>query len=61
MRYRYNNVAYRRSGAAHGFECDPVKRYGKCIIGRGSQVVRFSDGVIAVVIRRCLRLQIGAV
>jgi len=56
-RYCYHNIAYRNSGAVHGIFCNPVKRNGKCIIGRnGSQLVIFEDGVKAVVVRRGLRL-----
>ncbi len=57
MRYVYVNRAYLASGAQHGKHCDPVRRPdGKCWVGGGKQVVRFEDGVEAVVIRRCLRL-----
>lgn len=57
MRYRYVNKAYRAAGSKHGELCDPVYRPdGKCWVGGGKQVVRFEDGVEAVVIRRCLRL-----
>ena len=58
MRYRYHNLAYIRSGAAHGRLCDPVRRTdGRCIVGRGSQLVVFEDGTRAIVIRRCLRVR----
>ena len=56
MRYCYHNRAYLNSGAPHGIRCDPVKRDGRCVVGRGNQLVRFEDGQMAVVIRRCLRL-----
>lgn len=60
MRYRYTNVAYIKSGAQHGIECDPVFREdGKCVVGKGKQVVLFGDGVKAAVIRRCLRVRNG--
>jgi hypothetical protein len=58
MRYRYHNLAYLRSGAEHGELCDPVKRCGKCIVGRGKQIVVFEDGTLVAVIRRCLRVMI---
>lgn len=56
-RYCYHNQAYIASGAAHGIYCEPVKRAGKCIVGRGNQLVRFADGVQVVVVRRALRLR----
>lgn len=56
-RYRYNSKAYHRSGAAHGLRCNPVKRGdGKCIVGRGNQLVELEDGTRAIVVRRCLRV-----
>lgn len=56
-RYRYTNKAYIRSGAAHGIYCNPVRRKdGKCIAYGGKQLVRFEDGRLCIVIRRCLRL-----
>lgn len=40
-----------------GQSCDPVRRPdGKCIVGRGAQLVRFADGLERVVIRRRLRV-----
>jgi hypothetical protein len=37
--------------------CEPVRRAdGKCIRGRGSQLVRFADGLARVVIARRLRV-----
>ena len=40
-----------------GQPCDPVRRAdGKCIVGRGAQLVRFPDGVARVVVRRRLRV-----
>ena len=40
-----------------GQPCDPVRRAdGKCVVGRGSQLVRFADGVQRIVIRRRLRV-----
>lgn len=61
MRYIYNNVAYRNSGAAHGFECDPVKdERGKCVRFGGKALVVFEDGAQAHVIARCLRLKENA-
>lgn len=57
MRYCYHNLAYIRSGAGHGIFCDPIKREGKCIVGRGNQLVVFQNDAIAVVIRRALRLK----
>lgn len=56
-RYCYHNRAYISSGAAHGIYCDPVKRNGKCILGRGNQLVKFENGVICTVVRRALRLR----
>jgi hypothetical protein len=41
-----------------GRPCDPVRRPdGRCIVGRGNQLVRFADGVERVVVRRRLRLR----
>jgi len=58
MRYRYHNLAYIRSGSAHGEQCDPVRdERGKCIVGNGKQIVVFEDGVRVSVVRRCLRVQ----
>jgi len=57
MRYRYINRAYIAHGAQHGLRCDPVRRPdGRCVVGAGKALVRFEDGEVAVVIRRCLRL-----
>jgi hypothetical protein len=56
-RYCYHNLAYLRSGAAHGIYCEPVIRAGKCIVGRGKQLVCFEDGAECIVVRRCLRLR----
>jgi len=56
FRYRYINKVYLRSGARHGVYCDPVKRNGKCVVGRGNQLVKFPDGTLSVVVRRALRL-----
>lgn len=57
MRYRYVNRLYAAHGAHHGLQCDPVRRLdGRCLVGPRHAVVRFADGVEAVVIRRCLRL-----
>lgn len=40
-----------------GKRCDPVRRPdGKCICGRGAQLVVFEDGVSRVVVRRMLRV-----
>lgn len=37
--------------------CDPVRRGdGKCVVGRGKQLVQFADGRMVVVLRRRLRL-----
>lgn len=55
-RYCYHNRAYHAAGAHHGVLCNPVKRGGRCIVGRGNQLVDFEDGTRAVVIRRALRL-----
>lgn len=56
-RYTYHNKLYHAMGGAHGLFCNPVRdARGKCIIGRGSQLVDFHDGARCVVIRRCLRL-----
>lgn len=57
MRYCYHNKAYLRSGAAHGILCDPVKRDGKCVVGRGNQLVKFQDRTECTVVRRTLRLK----
>jgi len=61
MRYQYLNKAYIDSGAPHGINCDPVKKNGKCIIGKKprNQLVKFEDGTLAVVIARRLRLNQG--
>lgn len=41
-----------------GQPCEPVRRAdGKCIRGRGAQLVRFVDGLPRVVIARRLRVQ----
>jgi len=57
MRYIYKNLAYKRSGAAHGLACDPVlDARGKCVRGGGKALVRFEDDAEAIVIARCLRL-----
>ena len=57
MRYQYINKAYRESGSGHGILCDPVRRHdGKCVVGKGKQLVRFEDGTLCAVIQRCLRL-----
>jgi hypothetical protein len=46
------------SGAEHGVTADPVLRAdGKTVRGPRHQLVRFGDGVDAVVIKRCLRLR----
>ena len=43
-----------------GQPCDPVRRAdGRCIVGRGAQLVRFADGGARVVVRRRLRLRGG--
>ena len=56
-RYMYADRMYKAMGGQHGLRCNPVKdERGKCIVGRGSQMVTFEDGVMAIVIRRCLRL-----
>ena len=40
-----------------GQPCEPVRREdGKCIVGRGAQLVRFADGQARVVVRRRLRV-----
>jgi hypothetical protein len=40
--------------------CDPVLRDdGKCVVGKGKQIVIFEDGVRVAVIRRCLRVNIN--
>jgi hypothetical protein len=57
MRYCYHNLAYIKSGARYGIFCDPVKRDGKCVRGRGNQLVIFEDGTIAAVVARTLRLK----
>lgn len=44
--------------ALKGQPCDPVRdSRGKCIVGRGNQLVRFADGAKRVVVRRRLRLR----
>lgn len=41
-----------------GAPCDPVlNERGRCIVGRGNQLVRFADGQTRVVVRRRLRLR----
>ena len=57
MRYVY--LGDRLTAAAlKGQPCDPVRRAdGKCIVGRGAQLVRFADGSERVVVRRRLRVQ----
>jgi len=56
-RYTYHNKLYCAMGGEHGLLCNPVRdARGKCIVGRGSQLVDFQDGDRCVVIRRCLRL-----
>lgn len=51
------NKLYRAHGSCHGDLCDPVRRAnGKCIVSRDKALVRFQDGTVATVIRRCLRL-----
>jgi len=56
-RYTYHNKLYFAMGGEHGLLCNPVRdARGKCIVGRGSQLVDFKDGNRCVVIRRCLRL-----
>jgi hypothetical protein len=55
-RYRYINLSYIRSGFKHGIFCNPVKYEGKCIVGRGNQLVVFENGYMSILIRRCLRL-----
>jgi len=57
MRYCYHNRAYVASGARHGIFCNPIKFNGKCVVGRGNQLVKFENGQISVVVRRCLRLK----
>lgn len=55
-RYRYHNKLYHATGAAHGTRCNPVTRDdGKCVVGGGKQLVIFEDGVMATVVRRCLK------
>lgn len=61
MRYRYHNLAYIESGSAHGEQCDPVfDDRGKCVVGKGKQIVLFEDGTRCAVLRRCLRVIQGA-
>lgn len=56
MRYRYLGDRL-TDPALRGAPCDPVRRPdGKCVVGRGSQLVRFADDRRAVVIRRRLRV-----
>ncbi len=57
MRYCYHNKAYLNSGARHGIYCDPIKRHGKCVVGRGNQLVKVENGVLSVVVGRTLRLR----
>ena len=56
MRYLY--LGTRQSDPRlRGQPCDPVRRPdGKCIVGRGNQLVRFADGRRVVVVRRRLRV-----
>lgn len=43
-----------------GQHCEPILRPdGKCVVGRGGQLVRFDDGSVRVVVRRRLRVVEG--
>jgi len=55
---RYTYLGDRMTDPAlKGLPCDPVRRRdGRCIVGRGNALVRFSDGSVRVVLRRRLRL-----
>lgn len=57
-RVRYLYLGTRDTDPAlKGQPCDPVRRPdGKCIVGRGNQLVRFADGSVRVVVRRRLRV-----
>jgi len=55
MTYTYHGDRWTRS-TLRGQGCDAIRRAdGKCIRGRGSMLVRFADGVVAVVLARQLR------
>jgi hypothetical protein len=56
MRYTY--LGDRMTDAAlKNQPCDPVRRDdGKCICGKGAQLVVFADGIARVVVRRRLRI-----
>lgn len=61
MRYVYRGDAF-TDPVLRGAACDPVRRTykpdGKCITGGtlATQLVRFADGRLAVVLRRQLRV-----
>jgi hypothetical protein len=56
MRYVYLGTR-ETDPALKGRACDPVRRPdGRCVVGRGNQLVRFADGQARVVVRRRLRL-----
>ena len=56
MRYIYLGTRA-TDPALKGRACDPVRRPdGRCVVGRGNQLVRFGDGQTRVVVRRRLRL-----
>ena len=43
-----------------GQRCDPVRRQdGRCVVGRGKQLVQFAAGTRHVVLRRRLRVREG--
>ncbi|HEX7137961.1 MAG TPA: hypothetical protein VF219_08955 [Vicinamibacterales bacterium] len=55
MTYTYRGDRWTRS-PLRGRACEAIRRAdGKCIRGRGSMLVRFADGVVAVVLARQLR------
>jgi len=57
MRYVYLGVRD-TDPALIGQPCEPVRRAdGRCIVGRGNQLVRFTDGSRRVVVRRRLRVR----
>lgn len=56
MRYVYLGDKLTRPDLK-GAPCDPVRRQdGRCVVGRGKQLVEFPGGYRAIVLRRRLRV-----
>lgn len=56
MRYVYLGDKLTRPDLK-GSPCDPVRRQdGRCVVGRGKQLVEFAGGNRAIVLRRRLRV-----